>query len=285
MEITMKHKCVWKQLRKGSKIKVCDECGAIYAPGGVKSGQNTITISPTDAPNAIELDNTTTPPSPVANTLRIAGEGGATGRVMHIDLSSAPVDNQALAFSAVTGKWRPATIPGAGAVTGTGVPTRVAFWDTSTSITSDPNLNWDNTNKRLSLGTQPPFGRLHVSGVDTGNEAMISLQNTTAATGKMYGIRSSDTGELIIKDETAGVDRYRITSAGNLVMAQNNDIIPSLDNQGRIGTDTNRFASVRAVTITSGDFKFDNGYYLTEDHEEGGIKLCRPDGTTVARWK
>jgi hypothetical protein len=83
----------------------------------------------------------------------------------------------------------------------------------------------------------------------------------------MYGIRSSDTGELIIKDETAGVDRYRITSAGNLVMAQNNDIIPALDNQGRIGTDTNRFASVRAVTITSGRHNFEDKFYIEEDDE------------------
>ena len=40
-----------------------------------------------------------------------------------------------------------------GTVTGTGTPTQVTFWNTTTGITSDANLYWDNTNKRLSIGS------------------------------------------------------------------------------------------------------------------------------------
>jgi hypothetical protein len=44
------------------------------------------------------------------------------------------------------------------------------------------------------------------------------------------------------------------------------------------------FPTVKARTVKTGDFVFENGYYLTES-ETGGIKLCRPDGTTVIEWR
>lgn len=49
-------------------------------------------------------------------------------------------------------------------VTGTGVATRVAFWDTTSSISSDSGLYWDNTNKRLGIGNSSPNYTLDVTG-------------------------------------------------------------------------------------------------------------------------
>ncbi|MFA6450625.1 MAG: hypothetical protein WCX65_14220, partial [bacterium] len=49
-------------------------------------------------------------------------------------------------------------------VTGTGTATRVAFWDTASTISSNANLYWDNTNSRLGIGTTSPSVGLHVSG-------------------------------------------------------------------------------------------------------------------------
>ncbi len=46
---------------------------------------------------------------------------------------------------------------------GTGVPTRVVFWLTSTQLGSDVNLFWDNTNKRLQIGPVAATSVLHVS--------------------------------------------------------------------------------------------------------------------------
>jgi hypothetical protein len=51
-----------------------------------------------------------------------------------------------------------------GTITGTGTATRVAFWDTSSSISSDADLYWDNTNKRLGVGTTTPSKKLTVKG-------------------------------------------------------------------------------------------------------------------------
>ena len=44
------------------------------------------------------------------------------------------------------GNW---TSPGGGGVSGT--PTEVAFFDTTTSVTSDPLFSWDNTKKTLEI--------------------------------------------------------------------------------------------------------------------------------------
>lgn len=54
---------------------------------------------------------------------------------------------------------------GSGApVTGSGVATRVAFWDGTNSLSSNANLYWDNTNSRLGIGTAAPEDKLELVG-------------------------------------------------------------------------------------------------------------------------
>jgi hypothetical protein len=61
-------------------------------------------------------------------------------------------------------------------VTGTGTATRVAFWDSGSTISSNANLYWDNTNSRLGIGTTSPTVALHVSG-----NSFFDLPGGTAA--------------------------------------------------------------------------------------------------------
>ena len=49
-------------------------------------------------------------------------------------------------------------------VTGTGTATQVAFWDTSSSVTGDSQLYWDNTNKYLGVNVASPAYNLDVFG-------------------------------------------------------------------------------------------------------------------------
>ncbi len=49
------------------------------------------------------------------------------------------------------------TTPTTGTVTGTGVATRVAFWSSTTALSSNSSLYWDNTNSRLGIGTTPSY--------------------------------------------------------------------------------------------------------------------------------
>ncbi len=81
---------------------------------------------------------------------------------------------------------------------------------------------------------------------------------------------------------TGSVERYRVNNVGDLVMQGNFNFIPAISGQGRVGTSTNKFSEVNALTVNAGDIKFSNGYYFTEI--ENGVALCRPDGTIVASW-
>ena len=48
-------------------------------------------------------------------------------------------------------------------VTGSGVATRVAFWNGTSSLSSDANLYWDDTNNRLGIGTATPVAALDLA--------------------------------------------------------------------------------------------------------------------------
>ena len=51
-----------------------------------------------------------------------------------------------------------------GTVTGTGSAGRVAFWNGTSSLSSDVNLYWDSTNDRLGIGVTSPLEKLQVNG-------------------------------------------------------------------------------------------------------------------------
>lgn len=66
-----------------------------------------------------------------------------------------------------------------GTVTGSGSASRVAFWTGTSTLGSNVNLYWDNTNSRLGIGTASPDEQLDL----TGN---LRLPLTTATTGIIY---------------------------------------------------------------------------------------------------
>ena len=56
---------------------------------------------------------------------------------------------------------------GGGTVTGSGTATQVAFWDTSTSLSGNNKLYWDNTNGCLGINDSTPSSRLKVVGAES----------------------------------------------------------------------------------------------------------------------
>ena len=70
-----------------------------------------------------------------------------------------------------------------GTVKGTGTATRVAFWAAADSIISDAALYWDNTNKRLGIGTVNPTANLHVTGnvrIEGGSGTPITIMGRSS---------------------------------------------------------------------------------------------------------
>lgn len=91
------------------------------------------------------------------------------------------------------------SLGGGGSVTGTGVIGQVTFWGGTSAITGDNALFWDNTNKRLGLGTTTPGVRLDVHGA---TNTLLQLNGT--------GVTSS-----IIAFQQAGSTKYTIGNDGS----------------------------------------------------------------------
>jgi hypothetical protein len=68
----------------------------------------------------------------------------------------------------------------------------------------------------VGIGTTSPAARLHLAGTAVG--ATLRLENQTASTGKTYDIISGDSGPLRFQDITAGAERMRIDSSGNVMV-------------------------------------------------------------------
>ena len=105
----------------------------------------------------------------------IVGGGGiqlnGTGRIEGIDTVSASTDAANKAY---------VDAHPAGTVTGTGVATRVAFWSGTSSLSSDSNLYWDDSNNRLGVGTSTPLVPLHVVGTLRAGAAADYVELTTS---------------------------------------------------------------------------------------------------------
>ena len=62
----------------------------------------------------------------------------------------------------------------------TGTTGQVPFFGSTTSLLGDAGFNWDNTNKRLGVGTTAPESKLTIKG-DPGNTSQpVRITNTTS---------------------------------------------------------------------------------------------------------
>ena len=69
----------------------------------------------------------------------------------------------------------------------------------------------------VGIGVSSPAGRLALAGTGSGSTSPeISFENQTVTTGRTYAIISGDGGPLRFQDITAGAERMRIASDGNV---------------------------------------------------------------------
>jgi hypothetical protein len=111
--------------------------------------------------------------------------------------------------------WSAAT----GTVGGSGAASRIAFWNGATSLTSNINLYWDNTNNRLGIGTSSPNNSISTTG---------SIELVNSSTQKIIG-----TGDNLTLEQTGdaiGTTRLkllnRVANAGLLIeQAGSEDVV------------------------------------------------------------
>jgi hypothetical protein len=99
-----------------------------------------------------------------------------------------------------TGVWT--TPAAAGLVSGVGVATRVAFWNSPSTISHNADLYWDDVNSRLGVGTATPFYRLDVvHGGSTGAHI--------ASTGGFSVVDiDANSGDAALRFQKAGVGQW-----------------------------------------------------------------------------
>jgi len=126
-----------------------------------------------------------------------------------------------------TGDWVTLPPPGTGTVTGTGSTNSVAFWSTSTALTSDANLYWDNTNDRLGIGTSSPAYPLEVQSGGAGTvlragTSFVSIDSTGSASSPSLIFNGDDNTGIFrpstdtLAFSTAGAERIRLRADGGI---------------------------------------------------------------------
>ena len=127
-------------------------------------------------------------------------------------------------------------------VNGSGVATRVAFWDGTNSISSSANLYWDNTNNRLGIGTNNPFDRVTVDGdirLLSGNKLILNRANN----GTRSEINTDTTGKIILNSINS--EGIAVQNAGSTVL--------TVTSAGRLGIGTTSPSLQLHIKSTSGD--------------------------------
>ena len=103
-----------------------------------------------------------------------------------------------------------------GSITGSGSATRIAFWDTASSLTSDSNLYWDNTNDRLGIGTDSPDRTLSIVSSDsvvaefkTTGQTLVDINAGTDAASNGIRFLENGTAKMAIS-YLAALDYFQI---------------------------------------------------------------------------
>lgn len=115
-----------------------------------------------------------------------------------------------------------ATFP-TGLITGSGVATRVAFWDTASSLSSNSNLYWDNVNSRLGIGNNVPLAPIDL-GSSTGSAGSINKLALYSSVYGTYGFGispaqldyTSGGAHVFYKNSPSISELFRIDNTGNL---------------------------------------------------------------------
>ncbi len=158
-----------------------------------------------------------------------------------------------------------------------------AFFTTSTNIEGDSNLSWDNTNKRLGIGTATPAARLHVAGTtpnillgDSANSIGGGVAGGTISGGGQGGFANSVTASFGtvgggINNTASGSDATVGGGSGNTASGTFATVGGGFTNMASSGDatvgggDGNTASGTRATVpgglsnIASGDYSFAAG--------------------------
>lgn len=79
---------------------------------------------------------------------------------------------------------------GGGGITGSGAANRAAFWTGASALSYDNNFTWDNTNKRLGIGTTTPTRPFQIVDTSSGIPIQFNVQTTKAKSRSQLGLQN-----------------------------------------------------------------------------------------------
>ena len=102
-----------------------------------------------------------------------------------------------------------------GSLTGSGAANRATFWTTASNLSYDDTFVWDNTNKRLGVGTTSPWAQLSVE-MDTSNPAFV-VSNNGSSSPAFYvgGVNQDGMVGIGTVSPTGGLHNYTTVAGAN----------------------------------------------------------------------
>ncbi|OFY97459.1 MAG: hypothetical protein A2309_03735, partial [Bacteroidetes bacterium RIFOXYB2_FULL_35_7] len=174
-----------------------------------------------------------------------------------------------------------------GGVSGSGAATRVAFWDGASSLSSNANLYWDNTNIRLGIGTAGAgLYKLHIKNIvaATQAEAYIEMNQTGTLNTFKPGLRiynsnnvaNAEVGISLLCANGYGVNLKSIQGSRNLALVGD-------DGQTYHTFDADYYYVGRSAAVNN--YQAANTVRLSNGYSFGGAAnyLYITDGSSTAR--
>jgi len=267
--------------------------GAIGPTGAAGSNGATGAIGPTGAAGANGATGAIGPTGAVGSNgatgaigpTGSAGSNGATGAIGPTGAAGTNGTTGAIGPTGATGTTGATGATGTGttgatgptgAANANGTATQVAWFNTATSVTSDANLYWDNTNKRLGIGTASPSTQLHIyknSGV--ANFTLESINDDI----DMNLVRGGGGAVARFNFKTGATNEYTIASvmSGTGLQISSATVFPIIyfTSTGNVG--------IR--TMTPGATFHVVGNVKIVDGTQGLNKVLTSDATGLASWQ
>lgn len=200
------------------------------------------------------------------------GGGGATTLAGLTDVDvSALVNGKVLTYNSSTSKWEAATPASSSPAPSNGY---VQFNNTG-AFGGDSNLFWDNTNKRLGIGTTNPASRFEVAGGNSSfygagaaNPAAIQLGRATSVAELTLGIAAgsgqwtlnAEAGDAVIRTESTTRKLILDTGGGNgsapalTILSNNGNVgVGSVAPAAKLEVNGNLIRSIAYATGTGAD--------------------------------
>lgn len=159
--------------------------------------------------------------------------------------------------------WELLAGPGGGTITGSGTATQVAFFNSSSSITGNNDLWWDNSNSRLGIGNNNPASNLDIHGnnatiqIDGRSTSSAFVQFVTQGVLKWRIGNLSPSNYFQIYDNANSLERVKLENTGLFTLTgkiNNNETTTAVANDGWYGVYSNEDITINAAqTFTGGN--------------------------------